>query len=109
MVLGSHRLPRRGGVDRQLAQALAGCRKDCVGHSGDDGRGPGLAHSARRLGTLDNVDLDGRRLVYAQHLVGIEIGLFDTAVFERDLAIERRGDPEDHGTLDLRLNGVLLR
>ena len=58
MVFGSHRLPQRGGVDRQLSQALAGCRKDCVGHSGDDGRGPGLAHSARRLGTLDNVDLD---------------------------------------------------
>jgi len=33
------------------------------------------------------VDLDGGRLVYAQHRVGIEIGLFDTTVFERDLAI----------------------
>jgi len=27
-----------------------------------DGRSPGLAHSNRRLETLDDVDLDGRRL-----------------------------------------------
>src|SRR5260221_6444129 len=99
---GSHRLLQRGAVDRQLSEALAGCRKDRVGDCGNDGRSPGFAHSARWLGTLDDVDLDGGRLVYTQHLVGIEIGLFDTAVFERDLAIERRGDPEDHGTLDLR-------
>src|SRR6266851_3631425 len=54
----SHRLLQRGGVDRQLSQALAGRRKDRVGDGGSDGRGPGLAHPARRLGTLDDVDLD---------------------------------------------------
>ena len=79
----SHRLLQRGGVDRQLSQALAGRRKDRVGDCGNDGRSPGLAHSARRLETLDDVDLDGRRLVHAQHLVGVEVGLLDTAVLER--------------------------
>ena len=42
----------------------------------------------------------------AQHLVGIEIGLLDTAVLQRDLAIERRRDAEDDRALDLRLDGV---
>src|SRR6516162_11909082 len=67
-------------VDRQLAQALAGRRKDRVGDCGNDGRSPGFAHSAGRLGIIDNVNLDDRRLVYAQDLVGIEIGLLYTAV-----------------------------
>ena len=60
-----HRLLQRVGVDRQLAQALAGCRKDRVGDGGGNGRGPGLAHPARRLEALDDVDLDGRRLIHA--------------------------------------------
>src|SRR3984893_10299169 len=76
-------------VDCQFAEAFAGSRKYCVDHCGHDGRSPGLTHSARRLEILDDVDLDGRRLVHAQDLVGIEVGLLDTAVFEGDLAIER--------------------
>src|SRR6266851_309215 len=93
-------------IDRQLSQTLAGCRKDRVGHCRNDGRSPGLTHAARRLETLDDVDLDDRRLVHAQDLVGIEVGLLDTSVFEGDLAIERRRDAEDNRALDLRLNGV---
>jgi hypothetical protein len=50
------------------------------------------------------VDFDGRRLVHAQDLVGIEIALLDTAVLQRDLAIERRCDAEDDRALDLRLD-----
>src|SRR6266446_5022262 len=91
-------------IDRQLSQALAGCRKDRVGLRGNDGRSPGLTHPARRLDTLDDVHLDGRRLIHAQDLVGIEVGLLDTAVRQRDLAIDRRRDTENDRTLDLRLN-----
>src|SRR5438477_10985715 len=76
-VFRSHRLLQDGGVDRKLSQALASCSKDRVGHCWHDGGSPGLAHSARRLRTLDDVNLDGRRLIHAQHLVGVEIGLLD--------------------------------
>src|SRR5712691_6248613 len=93
-------------IDRQLSQTLAGCRKDRVGHCGNDGRGPGLSHPARWLETLDDVDLDRRRLIHAQDLVGIEVGLLDTAVFESDLAIERRRDAEHDCALDLRPDGI---
>src|SRR6266567_9615201 len=102
----SHRLLQRSGVDRQLSQALAGCGKDRVGHGGTDGRSPGLAHSARRLEILDDVDLEGRRLIHAQDLVSIEIGLLDTAVFQRDLAMECRRDAEDDRALDLCPDGI---
>src|SRR5262245_43534243 len=105
-VLRSGRLLQHGGVERQLAQALAGCREDRVGNRGNDSRGSGFAHPARRLGALEDVNLDGGRLVHAQHLVGIEVGLLDTAVFQRDLAVERRRDAEDDPALDLRLHGI---
>jgi hypothetical protein len=42
----------------------------------------------------------------AQHLVSVEVGLLDTAVFERDSAVERGGDPEDNRALDLRLDDI---
>src|SRR6267378_3985450 len=90
----SRPLLQRRGVDRQLSQALASCRKDRVCHCRSDGRSPGLTHSARRLETLDDVDLDGRRLIDAKDSVGIEVGLLDTAIFESDLAIERCRDTE---------------
>src|SRR5580704_2905452 len=93
-------------VDWQFAEALAGSRKYCVDHGGHDGRSPRLAHPARRLGTLDNVNLDGRRLVHAQDLVAIEVGLLDTAVLQRDLAIERCRDAEDDRALDLCPDGI---
>ena len=102
----SHRLLQDGGVDRQLSQALAGCGKYCVGDCGSDGRSPGLAHSARRLGALDDVNLDGGRLIHAQDLIAIEVGLLDAAVLERDLAIERSRDAENNRALDLRLDGI---
>src|SRR4051794_11125974 len=98
-------LPRRR-VDRQLSPAVARCRKKRLCPRRSDGRSPGLTHSARRLETLDDVDLDGRRLIDAQDLVSIEVGLLDTAIFESDLAIERRRDAEDDRALDLRPDGI---
>src|SRR5713101_5122529 len=52
------------------------------------------------------MNLDGRRLVYAQDLIVVEIALLDAPIFEGDLAIERRRDAEHDGALDLRLDGV---
>ena len=88
-LLRSKRLLQRCSVHRQLAHAFAGRRKDRVGDCGSDGRSPGFAHPARRLGTPDNVDLDDRRLVDAEELIGIEIALLDPAALQRDLAIAR--------------------
>src|SRR6266436_51367 len=105
-IFRSRPLLQRRGVDRQLSQALASCRKDRVCHCRSDGRSPGLTHSARRLETLDDVDLDGRRLIDAKDSVGIEVGLLDTAIFESDLAIERRRDTEHDRALDLRSDGI---
>jgi hypothetical protein len=93
-------------VDRQLSEALAGGGEDRIGEGGGDQRSTGLAHSARQLRTLDDVDLDGRRLIDAQDLVRVEIGLLDTAVLDCDLAIERRRDAEDNRALDLRPDGI---
>jgi hypothetical protein len=80
---------------------LASCASVCrlrqyrVDDRGNDRGGSGPTQAARRLEVLNDVDLDGWRLVDAQHLVRIEIGLFDMAAFECDLAMERRRDAED--------------
>src|SRR4030095_8825554 len=52
------------------------------------------------------VDFDLRRLIHAQDLVAIEVGLLDATVLESDLAIERGRDAEDDRALDLRPDGV---
>jgi hypothetical protein len=52
------------------------------------------------------MDFDGRRLVHAQNPARIEVGLLDTTVLERDLAIERCRQSEDDSALDLRLDRV---
>jgi len=51
---------------------------------------------------VNDVHLDGGNLVDAQDPVGVEIGLLDAPVLERDLAIECGADAEDHAALDLR-------
>jgi hypothetical protein len=89
-----HRLLQRGGVDRQLSKALASCREDRVRDGGNNRRSPGPAHSARRLRIMNDVNLDHRRFVLTKQLVGVEIGLLYTALFDRDLTVERRRDVE---------------
>ena len=66
----------------------------------------GLAHPARRLEVLNDVDLDSRGLIDAQHLIAIEVCLLDTAVLQSDLAVKRRCYAEDDRTLNLRLYRV---
>jgi hypothetical protein len=84
-----------------ILQALTGCGKDRVRDGGNDRRCPRLAHATRRFRAVDDVDLNGRCLIHAQHLVGIEVGLRDTAVLERDLAMERGRGAKDDAALDL--------
>src|SRR4051794_38203175 len=108
MAFRSHWLLQRSGVDRQFSQTLAGCRKDRIGHCRNDGRSPGLAHSTRRLRTLDDMDFDYGRLIHAQDLIGVEISLLDTSVFDGDRAIERGGDAEHDRALDLRPDGIWI-
>jgi hypothetical protein len=52
------------------------------------------------------MDLDRRRFVDAQHLVSVEVGLLDTAVLERDSAVERSRDAKDDRALDLRPDDI---
>ncbi len=52
------------------------------------------------------MDVDGRRLVDAQHAVVVEIALLHAALVDRDLAIERRSQPEEETALQLRDDGV---
>ena len=52
------------------------------------------------------MDLDGGRLVHAQHLIAVEVCLLHTSVLEGDLAMERRRDAEDDPALDLRPHGI---
>ena len=66
----------------------------------------GLADAAGLLAALDDVHVDRRHLVDAQHAVVVEIGLLHAAVFDGDLAVQRRSEPEDQPALKLRHDGV---
>ena len=50
-------------------------REDWVGDGGSDAGGARLTDAARLFVTLDDVNLDGRCLVDAQHLATVEIAL----------------------------------
>ena len=62
----------------------------------------------RRLRALDDVNLDRRRFIHAQHLIRVEISLFDTTVLQRDLTVDRRGHTKNDAALDLRLNCIRI-
>src|SRR4029077_10924501 len=95
-------------IDRQLAQTLAGGGEQRVRDRGGDGGGSRLAYPARELRAFDDVHLNDGRLIHAQDLVGVEVGLFDTPVLQRDSAEKSGRDPEDHCTLNLRLHVVRI-
>jgi hypothetical protein len=54
------------------------------------------------------VNLNHGCLVDAEHLVAIEVALFDTAVLQRDLAMKRHRDAKDDRALDLCLDSVRI-
>jgi hypothetical protein len=90
-VICSHRLASAPYCRPAAFASVCRGRKIAFVTAGTMAEVPGFAYPARRLGTLDDVDLDGRRLVHPQHLVSVEVGLLDTAVLEGDLTMKRRG------------------
>src|SRR2546426_2952575 len=68
----------------QAPDALAGGGEDRVAHGGGDDRDAWLADARRRLIAGNDVHLDLGHLVDAQHLVLVEVGLFDAALFDGD-------------------------
>src|SRR5262245_27139336 len=93
-------------ADRQLAKPLARRREDRIRERRHHTRRARLADSTWRLQVLHQVDPDPRRLADAQHPVVAEVGLLDTAVLDRDLAMQRGGQAEDDAALHLRADGV---
>jgi hypothetical protein len=58
------------------------------------------------LTALDNVDVDRRCLIDAEHSVIVEIRLLHAAFLDGDLAPQRRGQAENQPALELRHDGV---
>src|SRR5688572_24692163 len=97
--------PERRRIDWQATQALAGRGKHGVGNGRRNRRGSRLAYAAGRCETADDVDVDLRRLVETKDAVAVEVALVDAAAFDRDLAVECRGEAEDCAALHLRPHG----
>src|SRR4029453_7354851 len=66
----------------------------------------GFANAARAFIALDDMHVDWRHLVDAQHTVVVEIGLRDPAPVDCDLSPKCSCEPEDQPALQLRNNGV---
>src|SRR5208337_603063 len=92
--------------DRQFAEAFTRRSKNRVDDGRCNSRGSWLSDPARFCVALNQEHLDCRRLVDAQHLVGVEIALHDATLLESNFAIEGRSGPEHDPALDLRLNGI---
>ncbi len=96
----------QGAIDRQPAQRDAGRGIDRVAQRRRPRRRAGLADAAGRLAALDDMNLDLRRLVDAQHAVVVEVGLLHAPLVDGDLAIERGGQAEDQPAFELRDDGI---
>src|ERR1700682_3704340 len=95
-------------VDWKFAQSYSGGRMDGIA---DRRRRRGRARfpdSARRLFVPNQMNLDGWSLVDPQHAVIVEIALPYAALVDGDLAIERRGKPEDQPALHFGDDGVAI-
>src|SRR6185437_16193153 len=77
-------------ANRQLPQPLAGGRVNRVGQCGRERRCTWFADPAACLATFDDMHVDWRRLVDAQHPVVREVVLLDAAVLDRDRVARRR-------------------
>src|SRR5262249_45526097 len=75
------------GANRQAPHALAVGRNAGVAYGRSDGRGARFADAAGAVGALYDVDFHFGRFVDAQHIVIVEVGLFDTAVGDGDFAL----------------------
>src|SRR5881398_3337598 len=92
-----------GTVDRKRANALARHRVDRVADGGRHARHAGLAEASRRLAGVQDVLLDDRHLVDAEHRIVVEIGLLHTTAVDRDLAVECGRERVHRAPFHLRL------
>src|SRR5579862_4357253 len=87
--------PYLSAEQRQTPEPFPARCEHRVGDRWEGGRRSGLADAARLLITLYEVNFNRRRLVHAQHAIGIEIRLLHAALVESDLAVERRRHAEN--------------
>ena len=80
--------------------------KTALATAGPTGATPGSPTPVGGFGRLHDMHLDLRHLVDAQHLIGVEVGLLDLAVLQRDRAIERRAEAEADAAFHLRRDHV---
>src|SRR5262245_11434997 len=88
-------------AEGQRPYALAGRGEDRVCDRGDERDRTHLPRPSHRPGAaVDDVDLDGRRLVHLGDPEAVEVPLHGPAVPERDRRLERRSEAPDGPTLD---------
>ena len=91
-------------LQRQRADALAGCREDRITQRRRDDRNRGLADPApgrrRWARSRSRSSASGQ----PQHRIVVEIRLLDAAVLDGDLAVEGGGEREDGRAFDLHLD-----
>src|SRR5208282_1203891 len=96
-------------ADWQRTKALASGGKDRVRHRSGNRRHSRLAGAAPDLTAARhqmNVDLWRLRKTY--HAIGVEIALHRSAVFDRDLTVQRGGQAKDHGAFGLLGDGLRI-
>ena len=93
--------------ERQVADALACCRKNRIQHRWRGHRNGGLAHTAPKATGGHDHRLDLGHVSQLEHRVGVEVFLLDAAIFDSALAVKRRGQAIGKRAFYLRFN--LLR
>src|ERR1017187_1332548 len=88
-----------GNLDRQFPDTFARQREDRVADRRSNRRRARLANPAARFLTRDDVHFDCGRLGHGQQCVVVEVALLDAPIFNRDLVLERRRQPEHDAAL----------
>ena len=92
------RLRKRTPVAAKSALASAGAAIEV----------PGSPMPPGACAVPDQMNVDRRRLIDPHHPIIVEVALLHPPFGERDLIVERRGEPEDEAALDLRLDAVRI-
>src|SRR5438128_11133505 len=90
--------------DRQLANAFSSRSEDRIGDRRRSAWHARLADAAGFFIILHDVYFNLRCFVDSQHRIIVEVTLLNAALLKSELVIESRSQPEDHGTLHLRVN-----
>src|SRR5262252_4372990 len=91
MIVSGNRCDARLGrlqLEWQLSYPPTACREDCVRDCRRSRWQCRFAHSTWFILTVHQIDLDGRRFLYPDRIVAIEVCLLDGAVFHRDLILQ---------------------